>query len=444
MKTFTPFQIGVMVFFIVLVLLGVLAFTGVIGGSKKTASQTLTGNVVMWGTYPEEAMAKLVQDYDTANQNKGYSVSYTYYSKDDIDSQLAEAIADGTGPDLVVLDQDQIIKDQSKLYHIPYTALSDRTFRDTYAQEGEMFMLSDGTTALPLTINPLILYYNRDLLEAAGLTQPPQTWGDVINDVPLLTKKGQSDTLLQSAIPFGIYGNLNNARDVLSMLFMQAGDPIVSLTGTTYTSVLGDQAPNSQNQISAAESIVNFFTQFTDPTSATYTWNRSFTNARDEFIQGELAMYIGYASELPVIAAQNPNLNFDVAKVPQASATGTAVTFGLVQGIGVIKTSKNISTAIAVASDFTNATIEGNLVTALLSSAPVAPARRDLLATSPQTLFGPTLYNSALIARGWYDPGQSVTDPIFEGMTDAVVSGSSDAATAVDVAHNKLSVLLGQ
>jgi ABC-type glycerol-3-phosphate transport system substrate-binding protein len=155
-------------------------------------------------------------------------------------------------------------------------------------------------------------------------------------------------------------------------------------------------------------------------------------------------VYIGFASELPFIAAQNPNLNFDVAKVPQASSTGTSVTFGNMQAIGVVKASKNLSTALFVASDLTSADFQTKLTTGLLNSAPVAPARRDLLATAPQTLFGPTLYSSAIISRGWYDPGAEATDPIFSNMVDSVVRGASDPSQAVGDAESKLTVLFSQ
>ena len=143
-----------------------------------------------------------------------------------------------------------------------------------------------------------------------------------------------------------------------------------------------------------------------------------------------------------MIAAQNPNLNFDVAKVPQASVT-SGLTFGNVQAISFIKASKNLATAIKVASDFTGADFETQLLTALTPVAPVAPARRDLLSQIPQSLFGPTLYSSAIMARGWYDPGEDQTNAIFSSMVDDVVRGSADPESSVGAAQSKFQVIFG-
>jgi len=299
---------------------------------------------------------------------------------------------------------------------------------------------------LPLTIDPLILYYNRDLLEGAGITTPPKTWDDVVRITPLLTKKGANQNILQSALPFGIYGNLNNAGDILSMLLFQAGNMIVAKQGETFSPVLGSNPLQTAGSgvLSPAQAVVSFFTQFVDPTKETYTWNRSFTNARDSFISGQLAMYIGYASEVPSIVAQNPNLNFDITKVPQSSLTGTQITFGNMQAVAIVKASSNPVAALFIAGEMTGADFAGKLVDRLLATTPVAPARRDLLGNVPQNVFGPTLYSSAIIARGWYSPGKDIVNPIFNAMVDDVVRGAADISQAVSDAHSRLTVYFGR
>ncbi len=443
MKT-SPFQIGIIIFFVIFVVVAMLIFTGVIGGDKNAQKAATGGSVVMWGTYPQSAISNLISEYKGSNPNSP-TITYVPIQSGDLDTKLAEAIASGRGPDVIVIGQDEIIKNRSKLYAIPYAQISEATFRSTFAGEGELFMLPDGIVGLPLTIDPLILYYNRDLLEGAGVTIPPKTWTEVANLVPALTKKNTSNSIIQSAIPFGIYGNLNNAVDILSLLLLQAGNPIVSKQGAAFISVLATGSAKSGSQSSASgEAIVNFFTQFVDPTKETYTWNRSFTDARSEFIKGELAFYIGYASELPTIVDQNPNLNFDVTKVPQPTTSGTQVTYGNIKALAIIKASKNPAAALATISNLTGAEFSAKLVEALNAITPVAPARRDLLGKVPQNLFAPTLYSSAIIARGWYSPGRGAMDPIFNAMIDSVVRGAATSADAIQAAQSKLTVIFGQ
>lgn len=443
MKT-SPFQIGVIAFFVVFVIVAMLIFTGIIKVGGDTQEQTLSGNVTVWGTYPQEVMGKIISERNASNQ-KTFAITYIPISSADLSTRLAEAIASGGGPDLVVLSQDQILKNASKLYPIPYESLPEATVRATFAGEGELFMLPGGTLGLPMSIDPLILYYNRDLLEGAGITVPPKTWNEVAKITPLLTKKDVNNNVIQSAIPFGIYSNLNNARDIVAMLLLQAGSPIVAKQAASFIPVLsGGVQTAGTDVLPPAQAVVSYFTQFVDPTKDTYTWNRAFKNARTEFIGGELAMYVGYASELPTIVSQNPNLNFDIAKVPQAGTAGAQITFGRMHAIAVVKASKNLGAALAAASEMTGADFAKKVVDAMLPIIPVAPARRDLLSQVPQNAFAPILYASAIIARGWYDPGVDVTDPIFNDMIDDVVRGASTISQAVGDAQSRFTVIFGK
>lgn len=445
MKT-SPFQVGIIIFFVVFFVVAMLIFTGVIGKKDAGPGQAVGGQVVLWGTYSDEVMAKLISEYNAAHQKEAYSITYVPIAPTDLDTKLAEAIASGNGPDLVMLNQDQILKNQAKLTLIPYEQLPEATVRGTWATESELFMLSGGTIGLPLTIDPLIMYYNRDLFEGAGLTLPPKTWNEVAQITPRLTRKDANTNITQSAIPFGIYSNLNHARDILALLLFQAGNPIISKQGDKFIPVLSGSSGQltATSALPPAQAVVNFFTQFVDPTKETYTWNRSFRNARDQFINGELAIYFGYASELPLIVAQNPNLNFDVTKVPQSGGSGAQITFGRMQALALVKASKNPQTAFQIMMDLTSADFVKKLLDSFLQVAPLAPARRDMLTGAPQTLFGPTLYSSAVIAHGWYDPGAELTDPIFNDMVDNVVRGATTTAQAVGDAQSRLTVIFGR
>ncbi len=433
----SPFQIGITILFVVLTLLAVAIFSGVIKTDDPAKDGGASGAVMLWGPYKKDHISKFLDEYNQSHQS--FSVIYVEVPADRLDNDLVEAIASDAGPDLIILPQEGILRNRSKLYMIPYQSITERTFRDTYVQEGELFMLSGGIVALPLTIDPLIMYYNRNMFEAAGITQPPKTWNELTNHVPKLTKKGQNVTILQSALPFGIYENLNHAKDVLSMLLMQAGNPIVVKQNDKFFPVL---LQNQSDQNSPAQAVVDFFTQFSDPNKETYTWNRSFTNARDQFINEELAIYFGYASELPIIASKNPNLNFDVTKVPQATDARAEVTFGEMQAVAVVKSSKNFQTAFKVASDLTGPDLLSKLIGALIQTSPVAPARRDMLSKAPENLYGPTLYNSAVISRGWYDPGEALTNPIFSDMVDKVSRGALSTQESTAEAHNRLLTII--
>jgi hypothetical protein len=45
---------------------------------------------------------------------------------------------------------------------------------------------------------------------------------------------------------------------------------------------------------------------------------------------------------------------------------------------------------------------------------------------------------SALISRGWYDPGAGISGPIFKSMVESVVSGKAQLGDAVQIASMQL------
>lgn len=427
------FQTIVLVIFGVLGVLAVLIFSGAIPIGKKSSQSTAQGSVTLWGTFKRDQVIQIFEEFNRVN--KTYIVNYIEKNPVTLETDLVEAIASGVGPDVVIISQEQILSLQNKLYHIAYQSFPERTYRDTYVTESGLYLLPDGIVALPLTIDPMIMYYNKNLFEAAGITQAPKTWDDVSDDVKLLTKKDERGNVIQSGIALGTFTNINNAKDILATLIMQTGNPIAVFDGKTARSTLVDK-PKVESAPSTSTAL-DFYNQFSNPLSNLYSWTKSHPNSRDAFLGEKLAIYLGYASELPLISAKNPNLNFDIARFPQVKDSTSLVTFGNMYGVAIVKSTKNFNTAFTAASAISGQDFEQKLVKALLEKAPIAPARRDLLATPPANLYGPVLYNSALIARGWLDLGDSVTNPIFSDMIEDVVKGVSNTSESIYKASNR-------
>jgi len=155
---------------------------------------------------------------------------------------------------------------------------------------------------LPLSLNTLGLFYNRDLLDRANIPDPPATWQDFIKDTQLLTKYDKDRHIIQAGAALGTYQNVQNSLGIISLLIMQNGG---SLNG---------QGGNSFNRSLEA---LNFYLNFANPQSNVYTWNKQMPNSLQAFEEGKLAFYFGYPYEIKEIKAQAPNLNFEVAPVPQ-------------------------------------------------------------------------------------------------------------------------------
>ncbi|OGI67862.1 hypothetical protein A2738_03205 [Candidatus Nomurabacteria bacterium RIFCSPHIGHO2_01_FULL_42_15] len=426
------FQLIIIIIFIALAVFGVLVFSGAIPLGKKTEPGSL-GTVVLWGTESGATMAPLVEGFNTANP--AFIVQYVPKSPENFDKDLLEALAVGRGPDIVFLPDNLAFHYANKIVTIPYESYSRTAFKNNYAGAGEVFMISGGILAFPLTIDPLMMYYNRSHMDASGVIYPPVFWDEMPTFVPLLTKKNDSNKIIKSAVALGHFSNIANAKDILSALFMQGGNSIVTEKDGVFSSSLGAFSTNPTYDLPA---ILKFYTNFADPNQEVYSWNRSFPNSRDAFSREDLTLYFGFASELVPLVNKNPNQNFSVASIPQIKNSGFKSTGARVTGIAILSSTKNFNTAFTAASLMAT----GNFAYQYALTTGVAPARRDLLSIKPTDAYSPIFYDSALYARSWLDPSEADTNNIFRNMIDGVLSNSMTPENAISDANSKLNLLL--
>ncbi|MEK7471414.1 MAG: extracellular solute-binding protein [Patescibacteria group bacterium] len=423
------FQIIILIIFIVAAILGILVFSGVISiGNTSTGS---LGKVVLWGTVPDATMSAIMKDFNNANPT--FTVTYVQKSTDTFDQDLLEASASGTGPDMFFLPDNLVFHYTDKIFSIPYESYSLTSFKNNFAGAGEVFLTSKGILAFPISIDPLMMYYNRSILDASGVVYPPAYWGDVTNVAPTLTKKDDSNKITQSAIAFGYSSNIIHFKDILATLFMQVGNPIINEKDGIFNSTLDSSIGNFN-----LPSILKFYTDFADPNNAVYSWNKSFLNSDEAFSREDLALYFGYASELQSLVKRNPNQNFFVAGVPQIKNSTFKLTGVRVTGLAISSFSKNISTAFLAASLMAT----GDFASKFSVATSVPPARRDLLGIKIQDAFSSIFYSSALYGKSWLDPSPKDTDAIFSGMINAVISNNMTVADAIKDASAKMSLLL--
>jgi len=428
----SPFQIVVTGLFITFIVVGVGVFAlfgGAFGGSGP-------GKVVVWGTVDDETMQYLL---DSLRSTNGALQDTSYVHKDSAtyQSELLNAMAAGTGPDLFVVSQDDLGTFRDKVALIPYSTLSQATYLSSYIDEGRLFLTSQGSLALPFMVDPLVMYWNRDLFTAAGQSTPPQYWSDVIGVVPQLTKINGSSNLTQAAIAMGTWQNVYSAKPILSTLFMQAGDFITGWSANNQLVSTFGQSPQGASETPAV-SALRFYAEFSNPSKTSYTWNSALPNSTDAFVGGQLAMYLGLASEYQSLSTRNPNLHMSVALVPQLKGAQTQLTYGNLLGVAVSRSAPNLAGAQAVAQLLTNATA----ARVLTAKTGLPPVRRDVGVDTSANAAASVFEQSALIARGWVDPDPSATDALFKSMIQSVTSGAQDPQAAVSEAAQALNNLL--
>ena len=429
MSNFQLIVTGLFVFFIIAGVGVFAAFGGLLGGAS-------TGPVTMWGTVDSSVMNNMIATL--RNGNKAFAgVTYVQKNASTYDTDLLNAMASGQGPDLFLVSQTELGSFANKITPIPYSSYSQAQFSSSFVDEGQIFLGGAGALALPFSIDPLVMYWNRNLYASAGVSQAPVYWNDFLTTAPKITSLDKSSNIKEAAVALGTWGNVANAKAVLSALFMQAGDSIVVRSSAGNLLPVFGQTP-ANAPANPAESALRFYTEFANPGKTSYSWNASLPLSSDAFVGGMLATYFGFASEYSTLAARNPNLSFGVAMLPQLQGNSLRITFANMSGIAISRTAQNPSGALVVAEALT-----GQQAISLLASAvPLPPVRRDVALDTSSNAAMAAFVQSSLVSRAWIDPSPMRTDTLFKNMIERVLSGAAEPAGAVAEGSQALQQLL--
>ncbi len=255
---------------------------------------------------------------------------------------LFDAWAKGEGPDLFVISNDRIGRFASVIEPMPAsvkfkkvetgkknffgqtqnTIVEETVEQLTTAQLPSLFVDAvvgaavrrDKIYALPLSIDTLALYYNRDLLAQARVAIAPASWDDFLVTVSAMVGYADSSDatgkqIVRAAAALGTADNVPHVFDIISVLMLQNG---VVLTNPDGEFVLG-----SRDQLPTAARALDFYRKFADPEFTSYTWNVDQSDALDAFSQGSLGMYIGYHRDERTLIQRATTVKYDVSNLPQ-------------------------------------------------------------------------------------------------------------------------------
>ncbi len=432
MTTMRPFQIGLITFFGLLALAGIAYLAGYKGGGDT--EKPYGEGVEIWGTLSSQVFTEIFSELSPTDEEIRL-LSYREFTEDQFDAELIDAIAEDRSPDLIILNSESLAKYRSKLIPLVVPGIDARSFRDKYIDGAEIFNRAEGIYGLPLVVDPLVMFWNRDMLSSSGLSAPPTTWETLVSvTTPALSRVSSNRDIAQSAVAFGEYNNVTHAKEVLSMLILQAGSEIVTETNGIYQITLNTRDDNSRAPGAAA---LAFYTQFALPNNTSYTWGRSLPNDYKQFLSRDLGLYFGFASEIDDTERQNPNLNFDVARVPQGDGATVLRNFGRFYAFAVPRAAQGNSKAALNAAQKLGSP---EIVAKLSAKLGLAPAHRSLIGKGGG-IYQPIVDQSGLIARGWMDPDPLRSEGVFKQMIEDVISGRRREIEASEDAGNRLQLL---
>lgn len=351
------------------------------GPDAATVAASQPKTLVIWGVVDDiDAYAPIFQAYQAAHPH--ISMDYRKFRLEEYEDKLVNAMADDRGPDIFLIHNTWVGKYMPRIAPMPATtnmvykfvsggmtnqtetlelrtekSITLRGLRDAYpdtvakdvvrtintAKQYTAPKYEEKILALPMSVDTLALYVNKDMLNAAGIPVVPDTWDKFQATMSRLVKVDENGKLLQSGAALGTARNVERAADILSVLMMQNGAQMVTDDGTPSFAAMPEALSATRQEVPAAQAL-GFYLDFANPTKDIYSWNADMPNSLDAFVQGRLAYFFGYAYHLPLIKARAPKLNLTIAKLPQIEGNPT-VNFANYWAWTVSKKSKNADIA---------------------------------------------------------------------------------------------------
>ncbi len=431
-------------------------------GAKKIALK-------MWMVHDNtENYSELLQGYKAIHPN--VNIEFRQLSPEEYESELLNGFALDEGPDIFAVHNTWTQKYQPLMAPMPASVtLPFRVLKGSVKQEyvTEMqpvkmlsplqvkTMFGDTVTSdvvlpfnegnadnpkitqrifgLPLSLDTLVLYYNRDILDKAGIASPVKYWTDLQAQVEKIRRLDLDNNVLLAAIPLGTSTNIDNYFDILSLLMMQLRANMIVDGTVEFDKIPQGLAAEGVNQAPGLNAL-EFYTQFADPILSSYTWNDKMPNAREAFIRGQAAYYIGYAYDKQVIQAQAPKLNLEVAPMLQVQGYDT-VNYANYWVYSVSKKSKNIDYAW----DFIKFMTSKDQAEKYLTKAQRPSALRELYDKGVADENLAIFTEQTLTAKSWYrGKDERAAAKIFGEMIDQVLTGNYKTREILELGVGKV------
>ncbi len=310
---------GVFLAFLLIILM-IVIITRDSDGSNGIVNPPTGGSgrveLTYWGLWePETIMAPLIQEYESMNSNVKINYTQRSFTAKDYEATLHTRLTQGkTGdapaPDIVKINNSWLPRYEGLLAPMPENIISPTEYSQTFYKTCiEDFTGSDGQIySIPIGIDGLALFYNKELLSQEGVSEPPNDWDGVIELAKKLTKKDGRGQITQAGLAAGTENNVSHSADILSFLLLQNNLDFITFTNNTLVANLDNRQGNSA---------LAFYKNFVDSHKV---WSADLPLDLDMFFRGELAMFFAPSWRVFDIIEAAPAIEFDVAPAPRLEA----------------------------------------------------------------------------------------------------------------------------
>lgn len=441
------------------------------GGSPEAQRAYTNITLQYWTVFnsPED-YTQVISDYQAVHPN--IRVEVKKFRFEEYEQMLVNALAEDRGPDIFSVHNSRVPEFRTKLLPLPETTtlaqqvvtgsvrkevttqlvttrsinvadlrndFVEQVYKDVYLPQltldAEQRPVEGAQViyGLPVAYDTMVLYYNRDLLDNAGVAQPARTWNEFQEQVGRIARFDSKGNILVAAAALGTADNTPRAVDILSLLMMQNGAEMIDENGQVNFHRIPDNLRGQRSSVPGVEAL-QFYTSFANANQRSYTWNEQQGDGFEAFLQGRVAYFFGYGYHLEQIRGLAPKLNLGVAKMPQIQ-NNPEVYFANYWVEGVSRKTQNPDAAWDFVQFLTSAAEAQKFVEG--SKKPTA--HRDLI--RPQ-LDDPDLFvyaSQVLNSRSWYN-GQNApaAESIMKALIRDTIAGTDDVEDLLELAAQRV------
>lgn len=249
-----------------------------------------------WGGDRQGPIDQMVSDFNASHPD----IHVTYVIVNDPITKFLTASTSGQAPDVMIWDRNgtALYAPKGVLEPIDSYMAEDGITADQFYAEAMREMTYDGVTyGLPMTVDARALFYNKTLLDAAGVT-PPTTW-DELEQAAIKLTQWEGDKLKVAGFSLSDPG-------LFSMYLMQAGGQMLSDDNSA-------TAFNSQ----AGLDVLNYWDKLIN-TDKVYQvgFESGLGEGTDAFVTGQVAMMYSGPWALSTYEKYGADLDFGVVPAP--------------------------------------------------------------------------------------------------------------------------------
>jgi multiple sugar transport system substrate-binding protein len=230
---------------------------------NQGSGQTTEITFMMWGAPEEQTVWQAVVD-DFTKASPDIKVNVEVSDWDSYWTKLNTLIAGSTPPDVFAMDAPLFLDWQSRgalLNLKPYIDQTPGFLDQFYPQTLKAYELPDGYYGLPRDFQTIVLFYNKEMFDAAGVSYPTADWTyqDLADTAKKLTKDTNGDGKIEQ---YGLWTDVWDMELFWSEAIWANGGDIISADHTK--TLIGEP-----NAVKAWEYIDSLFKDGSMPKPAT-------------------------------------------------------------------------------------------------------------------------------------------------------------------------------